>query len=135
MAGWFTENAARNRVTIRRDHPTTGEPIRIPPIDVDKILSENRTELDLILEPGDIISVDSRRSESVYIFGHVEAPGEYPYSPGLTLGRLVSLGEWSWEMPRRAGSGLALAIETESSPKRLLATLPMCLPRSNWSTR
>jgi polysaccharide export outer membrane protein len=90
-AGWFTETAARDRVQVIREDPITGEPIMLPPIDVTAIMAGERTDLDLILEPGDTITVDDREGQSVFIFGHVESPGEYAYRRGMTLTNLVTL--------------------------------------------
>lgn len=91
MAGWFTESAARDRVRVMRLGEEGGERIHLPPIDVTEILSGGDVELDLVLEPGDTVMVDERDSQSVYIWGYVEDPGEVPYVPDLTLTRLISL--------------------------------------------
>jgi polysaccharide export outer membrane protein len=91
-AGWFTEDAATDRVRVMREDPRTGKPVPIPPIDVARISAEGRLDRDLLLEPGDTINVESLESLSVYITGHVQQPGEYRYIRGLTLVKLISIG-------------------------------------------
>ncbi len=91
MAGWFTDQAAVDRVRVIRVDPRTGERTFSPPIDVGKIISEGKADLDIVLEPGDTITVDSRESQSVYILGHVRQPGEFPWERGMTLTRLITL--------------------------------------------
>lgn len=91
MAGWFTGDAAEDRVRVFRVDPTTGKRVHLPPINVTKIIASGDTTWDIMLLPGDTITVDSHQSQTVAIFGHVERPGEYPWSPGLTLTRLITL--------------------------------------------
>jgi polysaccharide export outer membrane protein len=91
MAGWFTEDAATDRVRVIRVDPVSGKRVHLPPIDVTRILGSGDTMLDILLLPGDTITVDSHESQTVAIFGHVERPGEYPWSQGLTLTRLITL--------------------------------------------
>ncbi len=91
MAGWFTEDAAKDRVRVIRVDPTTGKRVHLPAIDVTKIIASGETSYDILLLPGDTITVDSHESRTVSIFGHIERPGEYPWSPGLTLTRLITL--------------------------------------------
>lgn len=90
MAGWFTESAARDRVRVIRPDRKTGERVYLPPIDVGKIVSDGEVQMDILLEPGDTVTVDSKASQSVYIFGYVEDPGEVAYSTGLSLTRLIT---------------------------------------------
>jgi polysaccharide biosynthesis/export protein len=91
MAGWFTSDAAKDRVRVMRVDPKTGRRLNLPPIDVTEILSAGGGGLDILLQPGDTITVDSTESLSVFVFGHVERPGEYSWSQGLTLTRLITL--------------------------------------------
>jgi polysaccharide export outer membrane protein len=91
MAGWFTDDAAKDRVQVVRVDPTTGKRVLLPLIDVNRILAEGETGYDILLLPGDTITVDSIESRTVAIFGHIERPGEYPWAPGLTLVRLITL--------------------------------------------
>jgi len=91
MAGWFTADAAKDRVRVIRVDPTTGKRVHLPAIDVTKIIASGQTNYDILLLPGDTITVDSHESKMVSIFGHIERPGEYPWTPGLTLTRLITL--------------------------------------------
>ncbi len=91
MAGWFTEDAAKDRVRVIRVDPQTGDRVHLPAIDVTKIISSGDSAWDILLLPGDTITVDSHESKTVSIFGHVERPGEYPWSPGMTLTRLITI--------------------------------------------
>ena len=91
MAGWFTEDAAKDRVRVFRVDPSTGQRVHLPPINVTNIIASGDTTWDILLLPGDTITVDSHESKTVAIFGHVERPGEYPWSSGMTLTRLITL--------------------------------------------
>lgn len=90
MAGWFTPNAAQDRVRIIRKDPKTGKRIFLPPIDVGRIISGGEAKMDVLLEPGDTVTVDSKTSRSVSIFGYVETPGDVPWTPDMTLTRLIT---------------------------------------------
>ena len=90
MAGWFSRDAASDRVRVIRQDPDSGRRIHLPPIDVARIVSVGDTGTDLLLDPGDTITVDSRGAMKVYIFGHVQQAGEFDYETGLTLTRLVT---------------------------------------------
>jgi polysaccharide export outer membrane protein len=91
MAGWFTTDAADDRVRLMRVEAADGKRFFLPPIDVRRIVAEADVKSDVALEPGDTITVDSRESRTVYIFGHISSPGEYPWTAGLTLSRLITL--------------------------------------------
>jgi polysaccharide export outer membrane protein len=91
MAGWFAEKAADDRVCLMRIDPASGRRFFLPPIDVRRIVADADVRSDVAVEPGDTITVDSRESRPVYIFGHVTSPGEYPWASGMTLSRLITL--------------------------------------------
>jgi protein involved in polysaccharide export with SLBB domain len=74
-----------------RIDPATGRRFFLPPIDVRRIVAQADVDCDIALEPGDTITVDSGASQSVFIFGHVGQPGEYPFDAGLSLSRLITL--------------------------------------------
>jgi polysaccharide export outer membrane protein len=99
MAGWFTDVAAADRVRIFRRNPKGGGQIILPPIDVTRIVSKGEIGLDILLEPGDTVTVDSLLRENVFIFGHVKEPGDVPYREGLTLTNLISLAGGLKEYP------------------------------------
>jgi len=100
MAGWFTELAEQESVRIFRKDPDTGRQVVLPPINVRRIVSDGVIGLDILLEPGDTVTVDARRSTSVYIFGHVKDPGEFPWKRGMTLTNLVTLAGGLQDYPK-----------------------------------
>jgi polysaccharide export outer membrane protein len=89
-AGWFAENAADDRVRILRIDRKTSTLIHVPPIDVGRIVAEGLAEMDILLLPGDTVTVDSRESQSVFIFGEVVQPGEIPFQRDMTLTKLIT---------------------------------------------
>jgi polysaccharide export outer membrane protein len=99
MAGWFTDVAAADRVRIFRRDQKTGGQIILPAIDVTRIVSKGEVGLDILLEPGDTVTVDSLIRENVFIFGHVKEPGDVPFRRGLTLTNLISLAGGLREYP------------------------------------
>ena len=52
-------------------------------IDVPAILQSGKSELDLVVENGDIIYAD--RAPSAYIYGEVQRPGQFKIERGMTL--------------------------------------------------
>ena len=59
-AGGFTDFADRRRVKVTRKSTVVGKPDENFTIDVGEILDKSRTELDLVLLPGDTIRVPER---------------------------------------------------------------------------
>lgn len=59
-----------------------GRPIKLE-IDVPAILQSGKTELDLVVENGDIIYAD--KAPSAYIYGEVQRPGQFKIERGMTL--------------------------------------------------
>jgi len=100
MAGWFTDLAEQESVRIFRKDPRTGRQVVLPPINVRKIVSQGAIGLDILLEPGDTVTVDARQSSSVFIFGHVKEPGEFPWKGGMTLTNLVTLAGGLQDYPK-----------------------------------
>ena len=100
MAGWFTPLAEQETVRIFRKDPVTGRQIVLPPINVRKIVSGEAVGLDILLDPGDTITVDARPTAEVFIFGHVKDPGQFPWKKGMTLTNLVTLAGGLMEYPK-----------------------------------
>jgi polysaccharide export outer membrane protein len=59
-----------------------GRPIKLE-IDLPAILQSGKTELDVVVENGDIIYAD--RAPSAYIYGEVQRPGVFRLERGMTL--------------------------------------------------
>ena len=59
-----------------------GRPIKLE-IDVPAILQSGKSELDLVVENGDVIFAD--RAPSAYIYGEVQRPGQFKIERGMTL--------------------------------------------------
>jgi protein involved in polysaccharide export with SLBB domain len=114
MAGWFTPDAARDQVRIMRIDPATGERIVLPEIDVERILAEDRKELDIPLLPGDTITVDSKGIFSVFIYGEVSSPGEYALVAGMTLTQLITKAGGLKEFARTSNIRILRGGSTES---------------------
>jgi polysaccharide biosynthesis/export protein len=59
-----------------------GKPVKLD-IDLPSILQSGRSDLDVVVENGDIIYVD--RAPSFYIYGEVQRPGQMRLERGMTL--------------------------------------------------
>jgi polysaccharide export outer membrane protein len=59
-----------------------GRPIKLE-IDIPSILQSGKSELDLVVENGDVIFAD--RAPSAYIYGEVQRPGQFKIERGMTL--------------------------------------------------
>ena len=59
-----------------------GRPIKLE-IDLPAILQSGKTELDIVVENGDIIYAD--RAPSAYMYGEVQRPGVFRIERGMTL--------------------------------------------------
>ena len=64
-----------------------GRPIKLE-IDVPAILQSGKTELDLVVENGDIIYAD--RAPMAYIYGEVQRPGQFKIERGMTLMQVIA---------------------------------------------
>lgn len=99
LAGWFRRDSAKDRVRIIRVDARTGDRVYLPPIDVGAIVDSGQVRMDIPLAPGDTITVASRELHKVFIYGEVNAPGEFEFRPGLTLTRLITMAgglkEWA----------------------------------------
>lgn len=49
----------------------------------------NPTEMDLLVRPGDVITVHPNPKQFFYVGGEVKAPGEKPFRPGITLTQAI----------------------------------------------
>lgn len=65
-----------------------GRPIKLD-IDLPAILQSGKTELDLVVENGDIIYAD--RAPSAYIYGEVQRPGQFKIERGMTLMQVIAV--------------------------------------------
>ena len=113
---FYTPQADLNYALIRRENPK-GK-VSILSFSPNLVLSENRSDEDLILLPADTLIILSRSESSkrqrqirplleelrytgqpgqgvpsVNVAGMVHFPGEYPFTPNMTISDLVSAGE------------------------------------------
>lgn len=65
-----------------------GRPIKLE-IDVPAILQSGKTELDLVVENGDIIYAD--RAPMAYIYGEIQRPGQFKIERGMTLMQVIAV--------------------------------------------
>ena len=65
-----------------------GRPIKLD-IDLPSILQSGKTELDLVVENGDVIYAD--RAPTAYIYGEVQRPGQFKIERGMTLMQVIAV--------------------------------------------
>lgn len=65
-----------------------GRPIKLD-IDLPAILQSGKTELDLVVENGDVIYAD--RAPTAYIYGEVQRPGQFKIERGMTLMQVIAV--------------------------------------------
>ena len=64
-----------------------GRPIKLD-IDLPAILQSGKTELDLVVENGDVIYAD--RAPMAYIYGEIQRPGQFKIERGMTLMQVIA---------------------------------------------
>ncbi len=64
-----------------------GRPIKLD-IDLPAILQSGKTELDMVVENGDVIYAD--RAPTAYIYGEVQRPGQFRLERGMTLMQVIA---------------------------------------------
>lgn len=84
-AGGFTDGADQSRVTLVRDG--TSYPLNFP-----DLVKSGHSPSDIVLKPGDMVRVDSRDENGVYVMGEVNKPATVmPMRDGrLTLAEALS---------------------------------------------
>lgn len=75
LAGGFTEQASKERVTLTREINGVAQQFSMRPTDA--------------VLPGDIITIAEYLQ--VFVNGEVQRPGNYPYQTGLTLEKTIAL--------------------------------------------
>lgn len=78
-----------------------GRPIKLE-IDLPAILQAGKTELDMVVENGDIIYAD--RAPSAYVYGEVQRPGVFRIERGMTL--MQALAQNGGVSPRGTQRGI-----------------------------
>ena len=84
VAGGFKADAKRSKVVVFRRSPTGTGSVELRRIDVGKMLDSGDLKADLLLEPGDMVSVSKSRAPSL-----------------LTIGTLISSAGWVAVLVRR----------------------------------
>jgi polysaccharide export outer membrane protein len=84
-SGGFTPAADQSRVTIIRNGTSY-------PINVADMIARGKNPSDIMLQPGDMLHVDSREDNTVYVMGEVNAPKavQPTHNGRLTLGEALS---------------------------------------------
>jgi polysaccharide export outer membrane protein len=86
-AGLDVENADLTQVTISRIDPATGTDVSLPAYDLWEMDQQKAFDRDPPLEPNDIVRVPVLGKVSVW--GHVNQPGSYRCTPGMTVMSLL----------------------------------------------
>jgi polysaccharide export outer membrane protein len=86
-AGGPTKDAGADVVLTR--HPPNGSDTRQMTIPLDDILSPGKTDANVLLRHGDIVTLNQR--EAFYIRGEVTRPGPYYIDRGMTILRAISV--------------------------------------------
>ena len=71
-AGGLTRDAGEEIIVLRQPRDGESVSLRIP---VDGLLVEGRPELNIVLEPGDVVNVPVDKTVAIYVFGQVRNPG------------------------------------------------------------
>jgi polysaccharide export outer membrane protein len=103
LAGGFTEIASRDKILVVHKEDEMAEPL---PIDINDFV-----------QPGDIITVDAYKK--FFVKGEVKKPGAYPYEPGLTVEKAISIAggftefasSWSKILVVHDGNEKAIAVK------------------------
>ena len=85
MAGGVSPGGAD---TVTLVGTRNGRPIKLD-IDLPAILQSGKTELDLVVENGDVIYAD--RAPTAYIYGEVQRPGQFKIERGMTLMQVIAV--------------------------------------------
>lgn len=72
QAGGLTNDAGDEIIIIRKLQDSTNTSFRIP---IDDLILEGDTELNIPLEPDDIVNIPADKAVFVYVFGQVRNPG------------------------------------------------------------
>ena len=101
-AGWLG-NDASNRITVFR-HPPGGED-QIINIDLQELLGGEKPLLNMLVEPGDIITVQEELFIDIYITGEVRTPGHIRMARNsqTTLLRAIAQAGGFTERARKSG--------------------------------
>ncbi len=89
QAGGLTSDAGDEIIIIRNLQDGTNTSFRIP---IDSLILEGDTELNISLEPDDIVNIPADKAVFVYVFGQVKKPGalEVKKSKKPTLLRAIA---------------------------------------------
>ncbi len=89
QAGGLTSDAGDEIIIIRNLQDGTNTSFRIP---IDSLILEGNTELNISLEPDDIVNIPADKAVFVYVFGQVKKPGalEVKKSKKPTLLRAIA---------------------------------------------
>lgn len=72
QAGGMTEDAGEEIIVIRRQGDGSNTAVKIP---VEDLIVKGDVELNIFLEPGDIVNIPIDKTVYVYVFGQVRSPG------------------------------------------------------------
>jgi polysaccharide export outer membrane protein len=77
----------------------------LEPHEVEKLVRDELIKREIFTDPSVSVVVAAYRSKKVEILGQVNKPDAYPFTPGMTLLRLVSLAD----IPLQAGDSVNVA--------------------------
>ncbi|NKB37211.1 MAG: polysaccharide export protein [Gammaproteobacteria bacterium] len=112
----YLEARVSDRGTI--SYPFLGE-IKVsglPPEELEKIITERLTG-DYFIDPK--VSVDILEYRQFYVNGEVESPGGFPFQPGLTIRKAISLAGGFKERASREKIFVIHENDSDSDPKRI----------------
>jgi len=72
QAGGLTEDAGKGIIVIRKQPDGSNKSREIP---VEELVEKGNVQLNIVLQPGDIINIPIDKTVRVYVFGQVKKPG------------------------------------------------------------
>ena len=87
-AGGLTEDAG-GLITIKRKRPNTNDEKKVINIDIEKLIEQGDTSLNISIQDGDSIYV--AKAGVFYITGEVERPGSYKHDENPTILKAITL--------------------------------------------
>lgn len=105
QAGGLTNDAGDEIIIIRKLQDSTNTSFRIP---IDDLILEGDTELNIPLEPDDIVNIPADKAVFVYVFGQVRNPGALEVKKSNTPTLLRAIAQAGGFTDRASKSGVII---------------------------
>ena len=117
-AGGITERAGKKLYLIRgTSSESSAESI---PIDLEELIEKGNPELNLPVQPGDVISIPPEKFIYIYVFGAVNSPGQLEVKESESITVLQAITKAGGLTDRAAKTRVKIIRQDESGKKRII---------------